>query len=294
METGQGIASDSDREAAPIGSLGRALADVQSRAQTITLVVTAAVAILAAANLLPALATPLGGTFGSSLAIWMIGAVGWVIFVAAVGVVAILPPLLLPEADRAVMAVHSWIGAREIRRVFGSAARAIGLPRDAASANEWLATTAATDINRFVRVDAFLLAGRFEEARDEVERLPDASPLDAYRKLEARALVADQTGGDVDEDALREAVAALPRGIDRAEAAASLAVFRARRALPGGDWRAPLLEVRSMIPGSDARVLVSDFGLPIFEIMVRRFVAPFTILLALIALSLTLMPAVLR
>jgi hypothetical protein len=190
-----------------------------------------------------------------------------------------------------VFATHSWIGAREVRRAFGGAARAIDLPRDAESANAWLARTPASDRNRFVRVDAFMLAGRFDDARAEAELLPDRTTLDAYRKQEALALIADQTGGAVDEEDLQGRIAAMPPGTDRIEATASLAVFRARRALPDGDWRAPLLDARSAIPGSDVRVLLADFGLPMFEILARKAVVPFTALLILIAASLTVLPA---
>jgi hypothetical protein len=264
---------------------------VQARAQTITLVATGVGAVAAVAILLPAVAAPLAERFGFTVAVWVLGMLGWAIFVLALAAIAIVPPLLLPSRDRAVFATHSWIGAREVRRVFGRASKAIGLPRDADTANAWLARTPASDRNRFVRVDALVLAGRLDDARSEAELMPDRTPLDAYRKQEALALVADQAGGAIDEASLRAAVAAIPPGIDRTEAATSLAVFRARRALPDGDWRAPLLEVRPAIPGSDVRVLVADFGLPIFEILVRKAVLPFTALLVLIAASLTMLPA---
>ncbi|HEX5147825.1 MAG TPA: hypothetical protein VFW02_02005 [Candidatus Limnocylindrales bacterium] len=277
-----------------LGSLGRAMVEVQTRVQTITLLVTTVVAIIVVATVVPALAVPVGDRFAYPIALLILGVLCWAIFVLAVAVVAILPPLLLPRRDRAVFAAHSWIGAREVRRAFGRAARVIDLPADAESAELWLARNPATDRNRFVRVDAHLLAGHVDDARIETELLPERSPLEAYRKDEARALLADQTGGTVDEDALRAAVASLPAGIDRTEAAVSLAVFRARRALPDGDWRAPLLEARPAIPGSDVRVLVADFGLPAFEILVRKVVLPFTALLVVIGLSLTALPALLR
>ena len=267
---------------------------VQARVQTITLVVTTVVAIIVAATVVPALAVPVGDIVDYPAALLILGVLCWAIFVLAVAVIAILPPLLLPRRDRAAFATHSWIGARDVRRAFGRAARITGLPTDAESAKAWLDRNPATDRNRFVRVDALILAGRFEDALIEAELLPERSPLEAYRKAEARALIADQTGGTVDEDALRAVVASLPVGIDRSEAAASLAVFRARRALPHGDWRAPLLEARPAIPGSDVRVLVADFGLPVFEILVRKAVVPFTVLLGLIGLSLAVLPALLR
>lgn len=266
----------------------------QSRTQTITLVVTTVVAIVATATLIPPLALPLGDAFGTPLALLILGILCWAVFVLAVALMAILPPLLLPRRDRAVFAAHSWIGAREVRRVLGHATRTTGLPSDARSAEAWLARNPVTDRIGTVRVDALVMAGRFDDARREAERLPEASPLEAYRKAEAIALIADQSGGTVDEKALRDAVAAVPAGLDRTEAAASLAVFRARRALPNGDWRAPLLEVRPAIPGSDLRVLLIDFGLPIFQILVRKTVVPFTVILLIIGLSVTVLPALFR
>jgi len=204
-----------------IGSLGRTMAGIHARVQTITLLVTTVVAIIVAATVVPALAVPVGDRFDYPIALLILGVVCWAIFVLAVAVVAILPPLLLPKRDRAVFATHSWIGAREIRRAFGRASRATGLPTDAASAEAWLARNPVSDRNRFVRVDALILAGRFDDARIETELLPGRSPLEAYRKEEARALIEDQMGGTVDEDALRAGVAAVPGGIDRAEAPAS-------------------------------------------------------------------------
>jgi len=277
-----------------IGSLGRTMAGIQARVQTVTLLVTTVVAIIVTTTVVPALTEPAGDRFDPPIALLILGVVCWSIFVLAVAVMAILPPLLLPKRDRAVFATHSWIGAREIRRDFGRASRATRLPTDAASAEAWLARNHASDRNRFIRVDALILAGRFDDARIETELLPGSLPLEAYRREEARALIADQMSGTVDEDALRAGVAAVPGDIDRAEAAASLAVFRARRALPDGDWRAPLLEARSAIPGSDVRVLVADFGLPYFEILFRKAVVPFTVVMLIIFLSLTVLPALLR
>ncbi len=259
---------------------------VQRGVQTATVVVTIVASIVIVATVLPALAIPVGDRFGAPLALLILGVLSWAVFVLAVAVIAILPPLLLPKRDRAAFATHSWIAAREARRVLGRAARAATLPTDASSAGVWLARNPASDRNRVVRVDALLRAGRFDDARIEVELLPESTPLDAYRRQEARALIADQTGGTVDEAALRAGVASVPVGIDRAEAAASLAVFRARRALPHGEWRAPLLEARPAIPGSDVGVLVADFGLPVFEILLRRAVVPFTAILAIVGLSL--------
>lgn len=288
-----GEADEATGRGSTLGTLGLALARLQARVQTLTVAVTTVVAIALAAMILPAVAVALNGAIGPVGALLIAGVAGWLIFVVAVGVVAFMPPLLLPGRDRAVSAAHAWIGAREVRRLLGNPARAMSLPRDRATAERWLARHPATDANRPIRVDALLMAGRYDDARRETELLPERTPLEAYRKTEARALIEDQTGGPVDEAALRLAVASVPAGIDRTEAAVSLAVFRARRLLPHGDWRAPLADVRPLIPGSDARILIEDFGLPIFELLFRRAVVPFTVLLVLIAASVTIVPAVL-
>jgi len=124
-------------------------------------------------------------------------------------------------------------------------------------------------------------------ARAEAALLPDRGPLDRYRRREAVATIDDQQGRPVDIDGLQQAVSDIPHRLDRTEALASLAVFLARRAVNGGDWRAPLADVRQQIPGSDVEILVRDFGWPQLQILARWIVVPFAGLLGLIALSLT-------
>jgi hypothetical protein len=132
--------------------------------------------------------------------------------------------------------------------------------------------------------------GRFDEARAEAEAMPERTPLESYRRLDAQALVDDQTGHAFDEARLRHAVAAIPDGIDRTEAAVSLAVLLARRSLPEGDWRKPLLAVRPLIPESDAVLLTRDFGLTIFDRLARRILVPFLVLFLGIAVVMTVAP----
>ena len=73
----------------------------------------------------------------------------------------------------------------------------------------------------------------------------------------------------------------------------SLAATLARRALPDGDWRAPLLEVRGLIPESDAVLLTRDFGLPIFDVLARRYLAPFLVLFLVVVVVLSIVPTIL-
>jgi hypothetical protein len=284
---------------APIGALGQALVQVLAPIQTavlvITLVVTFGLLFLAmTADAFLDAVTALGERIGTGPAIVVAAILAAGFFTAAVAVIAFLPPLLLRGADREVMAVHSWIGAREVRRVLGRASRAAQLIGTPEAARRWLEVTPPSDEVRPIRFEALLIAGRFDEARIEADALPQRTPLESYRRLEALAMVDDQTGLPFEEERLREAVAAIPAGVDRTEADVSLAVTLARRALPDGDWRAPLLEVRDLLPESDFVLLTRDFGLTIFDLLARRILVPFLILFFVIALVTAILPTFLR
>jgi hypothetical protein len=228
---------------------------------------------------------PLGLAVGATAAIWILGGLGWSVLVLASAAVAFVPPLLGDERDRAADAVFMWCTAREARRVLGRADRAVDLPINAKKAAAWLRRTPIGDQPLALRVEMLLLAERHGEARAEAELLPVATALDAFRKARALATIAYQAGEPVDDASLRAAAERIPRGLDRTWARADLAVFEARRALPDGDWRAPLLAVRREVPGSDERILIVDVGLLMFTIFVRKVVVPLTVLF--IALLLT-------
>jgi hypothetical protein len=79
--------------------------------------------------------------------------------------------------------------------------------------------------------------------------------------------------------------------VERTEAEASLAVNLARRALPDGDWRRPLVAVRPSVPGSDALILVRDFGLTTLEVLLRRLGVPIIALIILLGVVLSFAPS---
>ena len=281
-----------DYRPAPIGALGQVLLKVITPVQTAVLVVTVVVTLFLLLFCLTADAfsdavVEVGEAIGVVPAIWLFAIAASVLFSLAVAVVAFVPPLLLRGPNRDAVAVHSWIGAREVRRTLGRASRAAQVMGTPEAARRWLEQTQPTDELRPVRFEAFLLLGRFDEARAEAEAMPERTPLESYRRLEAHAILDDQTGRPFDEARLRQAIDAIPQGMDRTEAAVSLAATLARRALPDGDWRKPLLEVRGLIPESDAVLLTRDFGLAIFEVLARRILVPFLVLFLLIAVVMT-------
>ena len=273
-----------------MGSLGRELARVTSRLSTAVLVAASAMALAVVTFGLQPLALEVGARFGYLAGIWLFGIGAVIILVLVTAVVAFLPPLLLRGEDRAAFAAHSWIGAREARRAFGRPSRLVGVFGTPEAAERFLASAPSRAVPGSVRIDAFLLLGRLEEARTEASRLPERTPLEAYRKLEAEALVDEQAGIPLDEGGLRDAISRIAPGIDRTEAAASLAVALARRAVPSGAWRVPLIEVRALIAESDVTLLTRDHGLISFEVLARRVLLPLVLLIVLLGAALSAAP----
>ena len=296
VSTAEGTPPIEDRGPAPIGSLGRAFVKVLAPIQTAVVAVTLLVAFVLL--FLGLTADPfydaviwVGESIGTTPAIWVFAILAAALFTLAVAVISFVPPLLLRGVDREAFVVHSWIGAREVRRVFGRASRAAELLGTPEAARRWLETSQPTDDLRGVRFDALMMVGRPDDARVEAVAMPQRTPLESYRRHEALAIVDDQTGLGFDEAPLRQAIAAIPPGIDRTEATVSLAVTLARRALPDGDWRMPLVAVRGLLPESDAILLTRDFGLTIFDVLARRILVPFVILFFATAVVVTVAPA---
>ena len=273
------------------GSLGTELSRPLARLTTIVSVVAAIIAIAIAAIWLSDVVVGMAPGVGYVTAIWAFAVGASVLVVITMAVMAIVPPLLLRGQDRIAMVVHSWVGAREVRRALGRAARIasiVGSPEETA---RWLERTPATDALRPLRFEAYLLLGRVDDASAEVDLLTRRTRWEEYRYAEAHAIIEEQRGIPLDEPTLRQAIARIPAGEERIEAEASLAVNLARRALPAGDWRRPLIDVRPRIPGSDAAILVRDFGLTTFEILLRRVGVPVILLIVALAIVLSLAPA---
>jgi hypothetical protein len=272
------------------GSLGTALSRALSPIVTVVSIAAVVVAF-AIAVWLGDVAIGLEPTVGYTGAIWSFAVGASILVVLAIAVIAILPPLLLRGRDRAATVVHSWVGAREVRRALGRAGRVVSFMGTPNATARWLERTPATDALRPVRFEAFLLLGRIQEARAEADRLTRRTPWEEYRYLEAHGLVDEQEGVPLVVRSLREAIARIPPGVERTEAEASLAVNLARRALPDGDWQQPLVAVRPSVPGSDALILIRDFGLTTFEVLLRSLGLAIIVLIGLLGIFLTLAPA---
>ena len=271
----------------PIGSLGRELSRIQTRPQLAALGLAVIVGLAGPFLLLRAVEEGAARNGGPILWIWLGAGICVLAMLTACAVVAYLPPFLMRGLDRKASVAHAWLGAREVRRLFGSTAGAFSIPTSPESAEIWLATTPDTTQMRPLRFELLLMTRHWDEARELIQRFPRQTPLDEFRVAEAEALVADQSTGVADGAAMREAAARVPAGVDLAEAMASVGVFEARRLIGRGDWRVPLAEARPLIPESDATIIFRDLAAPIFRKIWPFFVLPVAAIAVVIALVVT-------
>ena len=158
----------------------------------------------------------------------------------------------MPPRARKAFEAFSWLGEWELAR-----ARSIvgGLPTSPADAEAWLKAHPAGTITNLdelpIRVEILLLAGRADDARKAIDRLPALTPWDRFERAALADLVDWRAGGAGDVGAMEAAAEEiLPRdGDDRLRADVTVAVAKVRRRMAdgrtgAGDAAEPLLEVR--------------------------------------------------
>lgn len=202
-------------------------------------------------------------------------------FGAAIACVSFLPPLLLPKPTRSALAASLWLGGREFERSFGSRLAVAGFPVRPEEVAPWVSRHPETEESRQGHAELHLIAGDWEAARSTLERMPERTPRERFDRRILESILRYQLTGEADETAAREAMAAIPPGTDRIEAEVGLAIFAARRRLPDGDWRQPLVDVRHLIPGSDAALLLRDPGWVLFMLIARQTWPIFVLLVAI-------------
>ena len=280
-------ATDAQTPSPPIGSLGRELSRIQTRPQLVGLGLAFVVGLAGPFLLLRAVEEGASRNGGPIVWIWLGAIVAVLAMLLACVVVAFLPPFLLRGLDRKAEVAHAWLGAREVRRLYGSTAGAFSIPTTPEAAEMWLLTNPDTPQMRPLRFELLLMTRHWDEARALIARFPRQTPLDEFRVAEAEALVADQSTGAADDGALRDAAARVPAGVDRAEAMASVGVYEARRLIGRGDWRVPLAAARPLIAESDATIIFRDLAAPIFKKIWPFFVLPVAAIAIVIALVVT-------
>ena len=269
---------------APIGALAAVTIRDLERPTTIAMVIAALIAIGS---------LPLGwwiySLVGARPSLTLLGLLGVASLALAMACMAFLPALLLDPAKRAALAAHAWLGSREFERAFGSTNAIRGFPTTPEAIGPWIASHPETDANREAHVELHLMRGDWDAARTAIERLPDTSPRDRFTRDLLDAMLRYQMTGDADDSAARLAVDAIPPGPDAVEARVALATLEARRRLPHGDWREPLVEARRVIPESDTVILLRDHGAVLFGTLLR---VGWPILALLLIMTLVLGPMV--
>ncbi len=250
---------------APVGALGAEFARALEGPTATALLIGAVVALMAVPI---AWVVHLATGVTPSLLVLGIVAVGG--FIACLAIIAFLPAFLLAPATRTAMAVEVWLGAREFARIFGSRRALDNFPVTPDEVGPWLASLPETPASLEGRVELLMMAGEWDAARSALDRMPDQTPPERYRRAVLESTLRYQVRGEVDDSEARTIAEAMPPGADRIEALAGLAIFEARRRLPGSDWREPLLEVRGQIPEGDTRILLRDNGRAGFELLLRK------------------------
>ena len=249
---------------APIGALGTATIRDLERPTTVAMVIAAVIAIGS---------LPLGwwiySLVGARPSLTLLGLLGVASLAVAMACMTFLPAFLLDPAKRAALAAHSWLGARETTRAFGSKNAIRDFPTTPEAIGPWIAAHPETDANREAHVELHMMRGDWDAARATIDRLPDVSPRDRFMRELQDAMLRYQMSGDADDSAARSAADAMPPGLDAVEARVALALFEARRRLAGGDWHEPLAEARQLIPESDTSILLRDHGAVLFGTLLR-------------------------
>ena len=267
----------------PVGALGAEDARALGRPQATSLLLGVAVGIGA---LPAALVVHLALDLRPSIVV--IGALAIGAFLAAIVIVSLLPPFLLARPIRSALAVHIWLGAREFERAFGSRHAVDGFPADPAELGPWMTAHPETDASREAHVELHLFRGDWDAARAALDRMPGRTQREMATKAILEAILQYQRTGAIDDRAARAAAEAIPAGPERVEALVALAIFAARRRLPAARWREPLLEVRDLIPESDAAILLRDHGWVSFVAIVKRIWPVIALLAAMVVGSIML------
>lgn len=161
----------------------------------------------------------------------------------------------MPPRSRRAFEAFSWLGEWELARARATVG---GVPTSPEDAERWLAAHpegAVTNLDALpIRVEILLLAGRVEDARAAIERLPAITAWDRFERASLVDLVDWRSGGDADVPSMERAAEEIVPvdGDERLRADVTVAVTQVRRRMAdgratAGDAAQPLLEVRSRL-----------------------------------------------
>lgn len=153
--------------------------------------------------------------------------------------------LALPTRIRLAWEGWSMVGDPEMKRWQATVAKQI--PMGTAAVQRWLEANPETPENRWARSELLVIAGQMDEARAVAERLPDSNEWERFERAAQIRFVDWVEGHDVDLDQFEAMAETVGQSAsqERWLARAMVASARARNiAVSGGDWTAPLIDLR--------------------------------------------------
>jgi hypothetical protein len=165
---------------------------------------------------------------------------------AAFAVVGVeLSYVVMPARIRRAWEGWSIVGDSELKRwraTFGTP-----VPVGTAAVQRWLDAHPETPENRWALSELLVIAGRMEDARAVIQRLPESTATERFERTHQNGYVDWVEGRDIDLDqqAAEAETVGEPESPERWIARAMVASARARDlAVRGGDWAEPLIDVR--------------------------------------------------
>jgi hypothetical protein len=151
----------------------------------------------------------------------------------------------MPARIRRAWEGWSIVGDAELRHWRATFAKPV--PVGTAAVQRWLEANPETPENRWALSELLVFADRMEDARAVIERLPESTGWERFERAYQNGFVDWVEGRDIDldqQEADSESVGE-PESAERWIARAMAASARARDlAVRGGDWTAPLIDVR--------------------------------------------------
>ncbi len=209
----------------------------------------------------------------------------FVVTFAAVGALAV--HRVLPARLRAAIEAYMWLADRTEaawRRAMGP----VRVPRTEKATRAVLAATPETPETAGERYGLWMSLGELDRAESALQGTPEVTPGGSYDRASAQWLLAFARGEAGSPDVLVPLVDAIEAPEEQAAARVELATHRARVAVAeGGDWIAPLAEVRPLLadaPNDTIRrhvtwpmfrrlVVVGLIGVGVFFVMERLVLA---------------------
>lgn len=176
----------------------------------------------------------------------------------------------MPSRSRRAFEAFSWLGEWELARARATIG---GLPTSPGDAEAWLAAHPETKITNLdelpIRIEILLLAGRPEEARAAIARLPVITEWDLFERAALADLVDWRSGGDGDLAAMEAAADELqpPDSDDRLRADVMVAVAKVRRRI--ADRRAADGRAADGRGAAEGRAATADALEPLLDVRPR-------------------------